>query len=223
LQEAVQVTGTFRPFRACSATGGKGRSGRRLACVAVLVALPLTACAAGYQAETSRERTTLTSVAAAKGDLSLRNIFFIGPASSGDNLPLYLAIFNGGTSTDTLLSLSSSAASGGYVPGDNTIVAGGSRYYNAGDADVPRLTGLKRDVLVGQTVTVTLTFKTAGEVKVTVPILDARLGSDRSPLPAPSPIPSASTTGQPSGSASGSASASESASASSSASATATP
>ena len=55
------------------------RPGRRIACVALLAAIPLTACAAGYQAETSRERTTLTSVAAAKGDLTLRNIFFVGP------------------------------------------------------------------------------------------------------------------------------------------------
>ena len=78
------------------------RPGRRIACVALLAAIPLTACAAGYQAETSRERTTLTSVSAAKGNLTLRNIFFVGPASSGDNMPLYLAIFNGGTSSDKL-------------------------------------------------------------------------------------------------------------------------
>ena len=83
------------------------RPGRRIACVALLAAIPLTACAAGYQAETSRERTTLTSVSAAKGDLTLRNIFFVGPASPGGTLPLYLAIFNGGTSDDQLQSISS--------------------------------------------------------------------------------------------------------------------
>jgi copper(I)-binding protein len=196
------VTVTFRPSR------GHRRSGRRLACVALLVALPLTACAAGYQAETSRERTALTSVAAAQGDLSLRNILFVGPSKSGENLPLYMAIFDGGTGSDTLLSVSSSEATGGYVPSDATVHGGASRYWNVGDADVPQLTGLKRDVLVGQTVPVTLTFKTAGEVKVTVPVLSSSLGGDVSSLPPPSPLPSASATAQPSRSASPAASAS---------------
>ena len=34
-------------------------------------------------------------------------IYFVGPTSPGDNMPLYLAIFNGGTATDKLLSISS--------------------------------------------------------------------------------------------------------------------
>jgi copper(I)-binding protein len=175
--------------------------------------VPLTACAAGYQAETSRERTTLTSVAAAQGDLSLRNILFVGPGSSGGNLPLYMAVFDGGTGSDTLLRVSSSAASGGYVPSTNTVHGGASLFYNGGDADVPQLTGLKHDVLVGQTVTVTLTFQTAGEVKVTVPVLPSNLGTGGSPLPPPSPIPSASASGSSSASPSASAPASGSASA----------
>ena len=95
------------------------RPGRRIACVALLAAIPLTACAAGYQAETSRERTTLTSVSAAKGDLTLRNIFLVGPTSPGENMPLYMAIFNGGTSSDKLMSISS-VASGGFIPSNST-------------------------------------------------------------------------------------------------------
>ena len=168
------------------------RSGRRIACVALLAAIPLTACAAGYQAETSRERTTLTSVTAAKGYLTLRNIFFVGPASAGEDLPLYLAIFNGGTANDKLLSVSSSASSGGFVPASNAINANGKLFYNQGDGSVPELTGMKGLVRVGQTVTVTLTFQQAGELTLDVPIEAATPG-----LSAPSPIatatPSAST------------------------------
>src|SRR6185312_6585705 len=126
LRRPLSVTATSRP-------------GRRIACVALLAAIPLTACAAGYQAETSRERTTLTSVSAAKGNLTLRNIFFVGPASSGDNLPLYMSIFNGGTADDKLLGISSSSTSDGFVPSNDAIPGGGKLVYNEGDGDVPQL------------------------------------------------------------------------------------
>jgi copper(I)-binding protein len=159
------------------------RTGRRLACVAVLVALPLTACAAGYQAETSRERTTLTSVSGVKGNLTLRNVFFVGPADAGGSLPLYFAAFNGGTSNDQLLSISSPSASGATVPTTRAILGGDSLFYNAGDASVPELTGLKNKVLVAQAVTVTLSFAQAGELTLQVPI-------EASQLPGPSPVPS---------------------------------
>jgi copper(I)-binding protein len=186
----------------------KGRSGRRIACVALLAAIPLTACAAGYQAETSRERTTLTSVSAAKGSLTLRNIFFVGPASSGDNLPLYMSIFNGGTGEDKLLSISSASTSGGFVPSNNAAPGNGKLVYNEGDGDVPQLIGAKNLVRVGQTVDVTLNFQQAGELTITVPIEAATSG-----LPGPSPTPTPSLSPTPAASASVSASASPSASA----------
>jgi copper(I)-binding protein len=169
------VTGTFRP-------------GRRIACVAVLAAVtavPLAACAAGYQAETSRERTTLTSVSGAKGALTLRNVFLVGPGSPGGSLPLYLAMFNGGTSNDRLVSVSSPDASSATVPSDTALPAPGQLLYNEGDAAVPQLTGLKVAVLVGQTVPVTLTFAEAGDVTLTVPVEAVSNG-----LPGPSAIPS---------------------------------
>ncbi|HEX4429681.1 MAG TPA: hypothetical protein VHZ96_10475 [Frankiaceae bacterium] len=183
------------------------RPGRRIACVALLAAIPLTACAAGYQAETSRERTTLTSVSAAKGDLTLRNIFFVGPASAGDDLPLYFAVFNGGTTNDKLLSVSSSISSGGFVPANSAITAGGQVFYNEGDGSVPELTGVKGRLRVGQTVNVTLNFQQAGELTITVPIEDATDGLS-APSPIPTPTPTATPTTSPSASASASASAS---------------
>jgi copper(I)-binding protein len=151
------VTGTFRP-------------GRRLACLVLLAALPLTACAAGYQAETSRERTTLTSVGGAVGDLTLRNIFFYGPADSGQALPLYLSIFNAAVVNDKLVGVSSVSAAASSVPGNNTVPGGGSLAYNKGTLSVPRLLRMKRNVLVGQTVTVTLTFARAGSLTLQVPV-----------------------------------------------------
>jgi copper(I)-binding protein len=173
------------------------RTGRRLACVAVLVALPLTACAAGYQAETSRERTTLTSVSGVKGNLTLRNVFFVGPADAAGALPLYFAAFNGGNSDDSLLSISSTSASGGTVPSTTAIKGGSSLFYNAGDAAVPELTGLKSKVLVGQTVKVTLSFAQAGDLTLDVPVESSQL-----PGPSPAASDSASSTVSPSTSAS---------------------
>jgi copper(I)-binding protein len=205
LRRPLSVTATSRP-------------GRRIACVALLAAIPLTACAAGYQAETSRERTTLTSVSAAKGNLTLRNIFFVGPASSGENMPLYLAIFNGGTSSDKLMSISSSSFSGGFVPSDASIRANGQKYYNQGDGDVPQVIGAKNQVRVGQTVNVTLNFQQAGELTITVPV-EAKTDGLAGPSPTPTPSPSETPSATPSVVASASASASVDASASPSASA----
>lgn len=185
------MTGTFRP-------------GLRLSCLALLVALPLSACAAGYQAETSRVRTTLTSVSGAKGDLTLRNMFVVGPARAGGAVGFYAAIFNGGPATDHLVSISSSDTVRGILPANTAIPGGGSLFYNLGDRDVPVLTGLKNDLLVGQEVNVTMTFALAGELTVTVPVEN----SDGMPAPAllatptPNPTPSRSVNPSPSGSAS---------------------
>ena len=186
------------------------RTGRRLACVAVLAALPLTACAAGYQAETSRERTTLTSVSTVKGNLTIRNMFFVGPVEAGGALPLYFAAFNGGNSADKLVNIKSSLATGSSAPEKTDVVGGGSLYYNAGDGSVPQLTGLKNKVLVGQTVTVTLSFAQAGDVTVMVPVESSQLPGP-SPLPTPSPSASATPTVTPSSSAAATASPSASA------------
>ncbi len=195
---------------------GTFRTGRRIACIAVLAALPVSACAAGYQAETSRERVTLTSVSGAKGSLTLRNVFFVGPADAGGSLPLYLAIFNGGGSDDQLVSVSSSGAGSGYVPSDSSIPAGGSLFYNNGDASVPVLNGIKTKALVGQTVTVTLTFQQAGALTLTVPV-DAsggRPGPTATSSASPSASPSATSSASPSATATPSASATPSATAS---------
>jgi copper(I)-binding protein len=177
----------------CSTVTATFRTGRRLTCAAVLAALSLTGCAAGYQAETSRERTTLTAVSGAKGDLTLRNVFFVGPAAAGASLPLYFAAFNGGTTDDKLVSISSSLATGGSVPTDTALVGGGSLVFNAGASTVPQLTGLKDRSLVGQTITVTLVFQQAGELTLAVPV-------ETSDQPGPSPEASASGTVVPSAS-----------------------
>ena len=198
------------------------RPGRRIACVALLAAIPLTACAAGYQAETSRERTTLTSVSAAKGDLTLRNIFLVGRTSAGGNIPLYMAIFNGGTVSDKLLSITSNGSSSGFVPSNDSIAPNGSLFYNEGDANVPQLIGAKTLLRVGQTVNVTLNFQQAGELTIAVPIEAATSGL---PGPSPTPTPSASPTPSvaPSTSASPSVSASAGASGSASPSSSSAP
>jgi copper(I)-binding protein len=197
----------------CSPVTATFRTGRRLACVAVLAALPLTACAAGYQAETSRERTTLTSVSAVKGNLTIRNMFFVGPAAAGDSLPLYFATFNGGNSADKLVNVASSVATGSSAPEKTDVTGGGSLFYNAGDGSVPQLTGLKNKVLVGQTITVTLSFAQAGDVTVKVPVESSTLAAP-SPLPSESATPTASATSTVSPSAVASATEAPSASAS---------
>ena len=73
-----------------------------------------------------------------------------------------MTIFNGGVANDKLVGISSRGATGGTVPTNNTIPGGGELVLNQGNPDVPRLTGLKSNALVAQTITVTLTFSRAG-------------------------------------------------------------
>ncbi|HMA46782.1 MAG TPA: hypothetical protein VKP11_06240, partial [Frankiaceae bacterium] len=75
----------------------------RLAPLAVpLLAAAVASCAAGTDAQTQEQRTTVSSVGGAKGTITVRNVYVVGPAAQGGSTPVAAALFNGGNDDDTL-------------------------------------------------------------------------------------------------------------------------
>lgn len=166
-----------RPVLENGSSGPADRTGRALrprrwatAVAAFAVAVvPLSACAAGINAETSRERPTIDGIGSAVGTLTVRNAYIGGPGEAGGSAPLLLSVFNNGTEPDRLVSISSPVAESATVPTESELRAGGQqRYYEAGRT--ARLTGLKEELRVGQTAEVVLAFERAGELRMTIPV-----------------------------------------------------
>jgi len=149
-----------------------------------LTAVGASGCAAGIQAETSRERPTINSVGGAVGAITLRNVYVGGPGRQGGSIPVLFAAFNGGNDPDQLTGVSSPVAAQAAAPSQLTVAPGEATYYNPGSS-TPRLTGLRNPLRVGQQVAVTLTFQRAGSVTLEVPV-EAVPEADLSASPSPS-------------------------------------
>lgn len=108
------------------------------------------------------------------------------PASAGENGAAYFVIENGTASDDTLLSVSSNIASATEVhmsmaDGNGVmsmqmqeavaVPAKGKVEFKAGGLHV-MFVNLNRDLKVGDTITLTLNFKTAGSVVIEVPVTE---------------------------------------------------
>lgn len=152
--------------------------------VALLTAAGAGGCATGIQAETSRERPSTNGVGAAVGPITLRNIYVGGPGQPGGSIPVLFAAFNGGNEPDQLTGVSSPVAAQAVAPAQLTVMPREPTFYNPGTS-TPRLSGLRRPVLVGQQVPLTLTFQRAGSVTIEVPV-DAVPEADLSASPSPS-------------------------------------
>lgn len=176
-----------------------------VAAAAVAALLPLAGCAAGIQAETSRERPTVDGIGSAIGTLTIRNAYVGGPGQAGGSAPLLLSVFNNGTEPDRLVSVSSPDAASVTLPGGLDLPPGGQQLLYTADR-TPRLTGLNEQVLVGQIVPVVLTFERAGELRMSLPVSpvppEVLAGASSSATPGATPsgsaLPSATPTGAPS-------------------------
>lgn len=108
------------------------------------------------------------------------------PASAGENGAAYFVIENGTASDDTLLSVSSNIASATEVhmsmANDMGVMsmqmqeavavpAKGKVEFKAGGLHV-MFVNLNHDLKVGDTITLTLNFKTAGSVVIEVPVTE---------------------------------------------------
>lgn len=203
------VAGPARPRRAA-------RSTRRLAAALAAVALvPLSGCAAGIQAETSRQRPTIDGIGSAIGTLTVRNTYVGGPVEPGGSAPLLTSIFNGGNEPDRLVSVTSPESGPATLPAETTIPPGGQQLFYSPER-VLRLPAVTVPMRPGEIVPIVLTFERAGELRMSVPVspvapevlAEPAGGGEGAPPPAPSASPSGPAAPAPEGSAAPSPSAS---------------
>ena len=162
------------------ASSGKTVAGRRLLLGAGVLALLIPAiagCEAGSDAPTLEFHSASSGTSTSFNGLQISNAFVLGKPSgsavpAGASAGLFLSIYNGGSSPDTLESV---AASGTAT---SITLPGGSVALPANSAPV-NLTGPKPEVVLeelnkpltgGSTIPVTLTFEHAGSVTLQVPV-----------------------------------------------------
>jgi copper(I)-binding protein len=160
----------------------------------VLIALAATACSAGQNTETDKERTTPYVASASIGSVAVHAVRVVVvdvPSSSSPQAYLTASIINSGSQPDALTSatVSGSAVSavGSSAP-DFTLPP--RQIVQIGDPDLG-FTGtalgigaLQNPLTPGTTTTVTFTFQSAGTVSVDAPVIaSTQVGSTASAAP----------------------------------------
>lgn len=178
----------------------------------LVLALSLTACAAGRVVQTADQRPSQDGANADVGDIALRGVAIEPPSGNsyqkGSNAKLSAVLVNNGSAPDRLTGISTGAATSwsvypttaaadqvaGAVAGSST--SGGSQVVPIASGDrasfgVPDATGglvllgTKGTIYPGTIVRITFTFARAGTVTVPVPV---RLTDSTSP-PTLEPLP----------------------------------
>ncbi|MHA3704639.1 copper chaperone PCu(A)C [Jatrophihabitans sp. YIM 134969] len=187
----------------------------RIAAAGAVTAAALTLAACGGTSEASTPAPTSPAASSSEsapptapvlarvGDLRIAAGFVPAPASP-DVAAAYFTVVNAGAAADTLVEASSDASptttmhrteGGSMVAIDSfDIPAGGARAFSPG-ADHLMLEGLTRTLVRGDRVTLTLDFRHAGTVTVTLPVTGYPTGGGLptdalTPLPTESPLPS---------------------------------
>ena len=178
---------------------------RGLAVAAVTVLVPAVAgCEAGANAPTQQWHQPTPGASATLNKLAISNVFVLGapPRSSlaaGGSAGLFLAVTNGGSRNDTLLSISAPGTAGSVLmPKKGITVASQHSVLLQGPAPEIVLQQLTRPLGGGQDIPVTLDFANAGRVTLRVPVMPrAAYFSTYSPAPAsPTASPSPAATGK---------------------------
>lgn len=127
----------------------------------------------------------LTSCSGSSGGLTIRDAW-ARPANAGDNGAAYFLIENGTGADDTLLSVSSEIASASEVHMSMMMDGGVMSMQQQESVPVPAgeevefktgglhvmFIGLTRELKVGETITLTLSFEQAGDLVVEVPVVE---------------------------------------------------
>lgn len=147
-------------------------SGAALAGAALLMP-SLAGCEAGLDSPTAQFHPVGFGAYQTSNGITVDNAFILGPPpgqqlNAGDQAGMFLTVYSAGG--DQLVKASASGASSvRLVNGPVNVPANGTVDLN-GPAPQLVLTGLTGGLRGGQTVTVTLTFATAGEITVPVPV-----------------------------------------------------
>jgi copper(I)-binding protein len=174
----------------------------RAATIGALLLSPiaLTACSAGQVTQTASQNRDKVGTDAQIGDLALRQVTLEYPGEGrydeGDDVPLIMAIVNGGNEDDALVGIEGEGFDGVVVTGQATSsgsptaapsgpatvpsapttarastrvdipVPAGTTVFTGGDGVSVELSDLAEELTAGQSLDVTLTFERAGEVTV---------------------------------------------------------
>lgn len=191
-----------------------GALSHRLVLVAAAALIPVLAgCEAGNNAPTLSFHYPTDAAGTAVGDLSIRNVFVLGAPigrdlGKGESASVFLALVNTGA-PDKLIKISApGSAASVTLPGGGVLVTNGHPVLYSGPIPQIVLRDLTRPLASGGDITLTLTFRNAGTVRLQVPVLPraAQYATLQPPLPAAAAHASAQTTPTPSSSATGTAS-----------------
>jgi len=149
----------------------------RLLIGAIALLIPVLAgCEAGDSAPTLEFHPAANGAYGTAGAMSVVNAFILGgtdnaPLPAGGSASMFLAIYNGASSPDKLVSVSApGTATSVQVAGGSIAVPAQAAAYLTGPVPKVVLRGLTSALPSGQTVTVILTFQNAGAVTLTVPV-----------------------------------------------------
>lgn len=161
------------------ASSGKTATGRLLLGAGVLALLipAIAGCEAGDDAPTLQFHSASSGAQAVVNDIRISNVFVLGaPAGStvpsGSSAGLFLSIYNGGTSSDTLERVTAPgwAASITLSGGPVALPANAAPVNLTGPQPEAVLENLSKTLRGGSTLPVTLQFAHAGAVTLQVPI-----------------------------------------------------
>ncbi len=159
----------------------------RAATMGVLLLSPLAlgACSGGQVTQTNTQDRDKAGPQAEVGNITLRAILLEYPTSGrydeGDDAELTAAVVNNGTEPDTLISIEGEDFEGiRAIGGDTQAVSDSSGFstelnlevpadepvFLGGDGPTILLENLSRSLTSGQSIELTMTFETAGEVPV---------------------------------------------------------
>jgi len=144
---------------------------------AMALLIPATAgCEAGLNAPTLQFHQASNGTHAIFNGIRIINAFVLA-APAGSSVPkgasagLFVGLFNDGTSPDALIGASAPGYAASVKLTSGTVALPvGSPANLTGPAPEVILTGLKRPLSGGQSLTVTLDFKRAGDVTLAVPV-----------------------------------------------------
>lgn len=190
----------------------RSSSGRTVARRALIGALALllpaiAGCEAGYNAPTLQFHPASSGAETVFNGIKITNAFVLG-APTGSSVPpgssasMFLALFNGGTNSDRLVSVSAPAAASVKITGGTVGLPVNSLVNLGGPEPSVVLSNLTKPLNGGQNIPVTLDFSHAGSVTLEVPVEpQAFYYSTYSPPPSPSASPTATPTGTGAGTA----------------------
>ena len=161
------------------ASSGKTAAGRLLlgAGVLALASAAITGCEAGADAPTLEFHQAAAGAQTVFNGISISDAFVLGAPTgatvpSGSSAGLFVSLYNGGNSSDTLLSAQAAGTAGSIsLPGGTVSLPAGSAGVNlTGPVPTVVLNDLTKPLSGGSTIPVTFDFAHAGTVTLQVPV-----------------------------------------------------